>query len=97
MIAAEHLVLAATALGYGTCWVAAYESRTFEFIQRVKTELEIPENADIVVLVAIGVPDEHPSPRSRKALEEIAFDGKYGIPWSATKQEAGSKSHASAI
>ena len=27
MIAAEHLVLAATALGYGTCWIANYESR----------------------------------------------------------------------
>ncbi|MFX1319712.1 MAG: nitroreductase family protein [Promethearchaeota archaeon] len=97
MIATEHLVLAATALGYGTCWVAAYESRSVEFIQRIKTELEIPENADIIVLVAIGVPDEHPSSRSRKALEEIAFDGKYGIPWSVTNQEDESRSHASAI
>jgi nitroreductase len=81
MIAAEHIVLAATALGYGSCWIATYESRPLEFIQQVKTELEIPENADIVVLVALGVPDENPSPRSRKSLGEIAFNEKYGNSW----------------
>ncbi|MFX1300166.1 MAG: nitroreductase family protein [Promethearchaeota archaeon] len=81
MIAAEHIVLAATALGYGSCWIATYESRPTEFIQQVKTELEIPENADIVVLVALGVPDEDPSPRSRKPLGEIAFTEKYGQSW----------------
>lgn len=81
MIAAEHIVLAATALGYGSCWIATYESRPPEFIQQVKTELEIPQNADIVVLVAIGVPDEAPSPRPRKPLEEIAFNEKFGHSW----------------
>lgn len=83
MIAAEHIVLAATALGYGSCWIATYESRPPEFIQQVKTKLEIPENADIVVLVALGVPDENPSPRSRKPLGEIAFNEKYGCSWSS--------------
>jgi nitroreductase len=81
MIAAEHLVLAATALGYGSCWIATYESRSVEFIQQVKTELEIPENVDIVVLVALGVPDEDPVARPRKPLDEIAFEEKYGVPW----------------
>ncbi len=84
MIATEHLVLAATALGYGTCWIATYESRTAEFIQQVKTQLAIPDNADIVALVALGVPDEHPSARPRKALTDIVFDGKYGTPWHST-------------
>ncbi len=81
MIATEHIVLAATALGYGTCWIATYESRPPEFIQQVKTTLEIPDTADIVVLVAIGVPDEDPPSRSRKPLDEIAFSEKYGVPW----------------
>ncbi|MFX1565591.1 MAG: nitroreductase family protein [Promethearchaeota archaeon] len=81
MIAAEHLVLAATALGYGTCWIATYESRKDEFIQQLKTQLNIPENTDIITLVALGVPDEHPSARPRKALYEIAFDERYGKPW----------------
>ena len=81
MIAAEHIVLAATALGYGSCWIATYESRPPEFVQQIKTELEIPENADVVVLVALGVPDEDPSPRPRKTLREIAFTEKYGQSW----------------
>lgn len=81
MIAADHLVLAATALGYGSCWIATYESRPTEFIQQVKTALNIPETTDIVVLVALGVPDEHPAPRLRKPLDEIAFTEKYGNSW----------------
>lgn len=87
MIAADHLVLSATALGYGTCWIATYESRPVEFIQQVKTQLAIPEDIDIVVLVALGVPDEDPSARPRKALDDIAFDEKYGIPWDSKKPE----------
>ncbi|MHA2427049.1 MAG: nitroreductase family protein [Candidatus Hermodarchaeia archaeon] len=97
MIAAEHLVLAATALGYGTCWIATYESRTVEFIQQVKTELNIPENADIVVLVALGVPDEQPPARPRKPLEEIAFKGKYGEPWKIKTPGSDSSSNVSAF
>lgn len=88
MIATDHLVLAATALGYGTCWIASYESRSIEFIQQVKTELEIPEKTDIVVLIALGVPDENPSARPRKPIKEIIFDGKYGIPWGGTNPES---------
>ncbi|MFX0078076.1 MAG: nitroreductase family protein [Candidatus Hermodarchaeota archaeon] len=83
MIAAEHIVLAATALGYGSCWIATYESRPPEFIQQVKSKLEIPDNADIVVLVALGVPGENPSPRARKPLGEIAFKEKYGYSWNS--------------
>ncbi|MFX0097496.1 MAG: nitroreductase family protein, partial [Candidatus Hodarchaeota archaeon] len=62
MIAAEHIVLAATALGYGTCWIANYESRPGEWVDEVKRTLKIPEHMHIIVLVAIGVPDETPSP-----------------------------------
>ncbi len=80
MIAAEHLVLAATALGYGTCWIANYESRPSEWVDKVKRTLKIPENIHIVVLVAIGVPNEKPSPRPRKNLQEICFKEVYGNP-----------------
>jgi nitroreductase len=80
MIAAEHLVLAATALGYGTCWIANYESRPKEWVTEVKRTLKIPEEMHIVVLVAIGVPDETPSPRSRKSLKETSFTEVYGNP-----------------
>ncbi|MBY8998738.1 MAG: nitroreductase family protein [Candidatus Thorarchaeota archaeon] len=79
MIATEHLVLAATALGYGSCWVAMLDSRNSQSIVAVKQALRIPENADIVALVTLGVPDEVPSPRSTMELSEIAYSEAYGF------------------
>jgi len=78
MIATEHLVLAATALGYGSCWVAMLDSRNSQNIVAVKQALRIPEATDIVALVTLGVPDEVPSLRSTKELSEIAFSEAYG-------------------
>lgn len=80
MIATEHLVLAATALGYGTCWIANYESRPKLWVEEVRKTLKIPNYMDVVVLVAIGVPAEHPKPRARKSLREMCFDEVYGNP-----------------
>ena len=80
MIATEHLVLAATALGYGACWIANYESRPREWVDEVKRVLKIPEHLRIIVLVAIGVPDEKPSPKQRKSLQETCFAEVYGNP-----------------
>jgi nitroreductase len=74
MIAVEHMVLAATALGYGACWIG-----TFDEIQ-VKETLKVPENLEVIVLVPIGVPDENPRARPRKAFTEVFFKELYGIP-----------------
>ena len=79
MIATEHLVLAATALGYGSCWVAMLDSRNNQSITAVKQALRIPESADIVALVTLGVPDEVPPPRSTNELSELAFSEAYGL------------------
>ncbi|MFX1561553.1 MAG: nitroreductase family protein [Promethearchaeota archaeon] len=79
MIATEHVVLAATALGYGSCWVAMLDSRQSQQIAAVKQALRIPESADIVALVTLGVADEIPPPRQTKELSEIAFSEAYGF------------------
>ncbi len=81
LIATEHLVLAATALGYGTCWIANYESRPRKWIDEVKMTLKIPEHLHIIVLVAIGFPDENPPSRPRKDLQDICFEETYGSPF----------------
>ncbi|MFW9953736.1 MAG: nitroreductase family protein [Candidatus Thorarchaeota archaeon] len=81
MIAAEHVVLAATALGYGSCWVAMLDSRHKESILDVKAALRIPDNVDIVALITLGVADEIPSPRSTKMIQQIAFSEVYGLHW----------------
>lgn len=74
MIAIEHMVLAATALGYGTCWIGAFNEN------EVKRILKVPENLTVVALLPVGVPDENPQPRLRKAFKEIFFNDSYGVP-----------------
>ena len=71
MIAVEHMVLAATALDYGTCWIGAFSE------EDVKRILEIPEKLKVIALMPIGFPDEAPAPRARKSLKEIVFLEKY--------------------
>jgi len=71
MIAVEHMVLAATALGYGTCWIGAFNEK------EVKRILRIPEGLKVIALLPIGFPDEAPAPKERKPLKEIVFLEKY--------------------
>jgi len=49
-IAMEHMILAATALELGTCWIGGFEEH------KVKTLLEIPDNFCVVALTALGYP-----------------------------------------
>lgn len=67
MIALEHMVLAATALGYGTCWIGAFDE------DAIKRLLKIPSKMKIVALLPIGVPDERPTDRPMKKSSEIFF------------------------
>jgi nitroreductase len=75
MIALEHIVLAATALGYGTCWIGAFDE------DAVKHLLKIPAKMKIIALLPIGVPDETPAPRPRKEFSEIFFKEEWQSPW----------------
>lgn len=74
MIAVEHMVLAATALGYGTCWIGAFDE------DEVKRILNVPEELAVIALLPIGVPNENPPPKPRKPFEEIFFKEVYGNP-----------------
>ena len=49
-IASEHLVLAATDIGLGTCWIGLFEE------DRLKETLDIPENVRVVTLLPLGHP-----------------------------------------
>jgi nitroreductase len=67
MTAVEHIVLAATTLGYGSCWIGAFDE------DAVKRLLKIPTKMKVVALLPIGVPAEKPAARPRKVLSEIFF------------------------
>jgi nitroreductase len=64
-IAMDHLILAATAEGLATCWIAAFKVST------VKSILKLPVNIEPVAMTPIGYPQETPQQTHRKPLEEI--------------------------
>jgi nitroreductase len=64
-IAVEHIVLMATALGIGSCWV-----QRMRYGQLAKI-LELPKHVVVLAILALGYPDEVPQPRARHSLEEI--------------------------
>lgn len=72
-IALEHLVLAATNMGLGTCWMG--QTGREEMIKKL---LGIPDNFKVVAVVPIGVPAETPAPKERKSLDTIVSWEKYG-------------------
>jgi nitroreductase len=71
MIALEHIVLAATSMGYGSCWIGAFDE------QAIKHLLNIPASMKVVAILPIGVPDEKPRARSRKDFSEIFFQEQW--------------------
>ena len=65
--AVENMLIAATALGYGSCWLQGYTTpREEEF----KTLLGIPGEKRLLTLVPIGVPVQWPTV-AKKTLAEI--------------------------
>ena len=66
--AIENILLAATALGYGSCWLQGNaKPHEAEF----KLLLNIPAHLNLLSLVPIGVPAEWPQPKDKKPLEAI--------------------------
>ncbi len=70
-IALEHMILAATNEGLGTCWIGAFDEKA------VKDILGVPKNVRIVGLTPIGYAAEYPKDRGRKTLKEIVSYDKY--------------------
>ncbi len=71
-IAFQNLVLAATELGLGTCWIAAFDENA------VKNALNIPKEVRVVAMTPLGYPDEEKDPvTDRKPLEKIVHHEKW--------------------
>ncbi len=70
-LALEHLILAATEKGLGTCWIGAFKEKL------VKDILSIPEDIRAVALTPVGYPAREGGTRGRKPLSEIVSYDKY--------------------
>ncbi len=67
-IAVEHLCLAATEQGLGTCWVCNFDAK------RCHQLFQMPETEEPVVIIPIGYPATGLTSRVRKASEELFFE-----------------------
>jgi nitroreductase len=70
-IALDHLVLAATAEGIGTCWIGGLNE------PRLKEVLGIPDDVRAPLAIVLGYPVSWPDARPRKPLDEIVCYDRY--------------------
>ncbi|PAB57049.1 nitroreductase family protein [Anaeromicrobium sediminis] len=70
-IAMEHLILAATNEGYGTCWIGAIDET------KVKSILNIPNEYKVIGVTPIGEVNEHEKQDSKTEISEHVFINKW--------------------
>jgi nitroreductase len=71
--ATENILLACSAHGIGSCWVAGHKKA---YVESVRKLLNVPEPYTLISLVAAGYSREKPSPK-KKSLQEITFFDRY--------------------
>ena len=64
-IALQNMVIAAWALGVGSCWIGSFNEK------KVKDNLKVPDRWKVVALITFGYPAEQPKPRKKKAFEKM--------------------------
>jgi nitroreductase len=64
-IVADHLILAATNLGLGTCWIAAFN------VGAARSVLQLPDEAEPVIFTPLGYPADESGPKIRKPLTDL--------------------------
>jgi nitroreductase len=70
-IALENMLLTATSLGIGTCWIGSFDEK------KIKEKLGVPENWKIVALISLGYPAENPDARKKKDKTELFSFNKF--------------------
>lgn len=71
--AVENMLIASTAMGYGSCWLQGY---TVPREEEFKVLLGVPREKRLLTLVPIGVPTQWPT-KEKKPLEEVIHWERY--------------------
>jgi nitroreductase len=71
-IAMSQLSLQAVELGYGTCWIGAFDPN------QVKSILQVERSKKVVICMTLGVPSGRHIPRQRKPLDSFVYRNRYG-------------------
>jgi nitroreductase len=72
-IAIEHMCLQATEMGLGTCWIGSF------YPEKVRAVVGIPEQVEIIELLALGHPADSPKEHRREPLESLACFEKWSF------------------
>lgn len=64
-IVMDHIILAATDLGLGTCFIAAFDEIN------ARNVLSLPDDVEPILFTPLGYPDVLPGRKKRKSLEEL--------------------------
>jgi nitroreductase len=65
-IVMDHLIMAATDLGLGTCWIAAFDPAA------AREALGVPPEVEPVLFTPLGFPADQPKLKERRSLAELA-------------------------
>ena len=79
-IALTQFTLQAVELGYGTCWIGAFDEA------HVKRVLEIPQAKKVVICMALGRPAGKHVPRGRKAVKDFIYLNQFGKRFKAADE-----------
>ncbi len=70
--AIENLLLAASMLGLGSCWLGVHPRE--ERVQFLRTLFELPPNILPISGIAVGWPSQHVPPRTRYRQDAVHFE-----------------------
>lgn len=70
--AVENILLAATALGLGSCWLGMHPRP--ERMAGIRSLFSLPENIIPMCGIALGWPAENPEPRTRFNPERVHLE-----------------------
>lgn len=75
--AIQNILLAIHNLNLGGVWLGEILNKRME-VERI---LSVPENFELMAVIALGYPNEKSTKRSRKPLSELVYLDKYGQKW----------------
>ena len=71
--AIENMLIAATDLGLGTCWIGAFEE------DKIKSAFTIPADVRPQAIITLGYPDETPEDRKLLPIENVVYFNRFGM------------------
>jgi len=66
-IAMDHMILAATDEGLGTCWIGAFD------VQAARDVFDLPAGVEPIVMTPLGYAADQPKSKTRKPLDAMVY------------------------